>query len=205
MAIFAGIRGHRDEVLTIDISADGKKFISGGIDHNLMVWSLNSEDINERIDKSHEIEAFGRKAFAALRLHFPEFSTRDIHSNYVDSVKFFGDTFLSKSCENTIIWWKIEETANGLVVSKLFTFEITECEIWFMKYVKLTFHCGIKINKTFSKIFQDGNGFSYEISRYRQPNRKNQRLRSQYGRSYEQTKHFGSLQMQFSNSTSKFF
>lgn len=98
-----------------------------------MVWSLNSEEIDEKIKKSHEIEAFGRGTFAALRLHFPEFSTRDIHSNYVDSVKFFGDTFLSKSCENNIIWWKVKETATGPVVSKLFTFEITECEIWFMK------------------------------------------------------------------------
>lgn len=120
-------------MLTIDISADGKKFISGGIDHNVMVWSLNSEDINEKIEKSHEIETFGHRAFSALRLHFPEFSTRDIHSNYVDSVKFFGDTFLSKSCENSIIWWKIKENANGLVAEKLFTFEIAECEIWFMK------------------------------------------------------------------------
>lgn len=134
VAIFAGIRGHRDEVLTIDISADGQKFISGGIDHNVMVWSLHSDDINERIAKSHEIEAFGRgAAFAAIRLHFPEFSTRDIHSNYVDGAKWFGDTFLTKSCENSIIWWKIKDSANGLVVSKLFTFEITECEIWFMK------------------------------------------------------------------------
>lgn len=41
IAIFAGINGHRDEVLSIDISADGKKFISGGIDHNIMIWSLS--------------------------------------------------------------------------------------------------------------------------------------------------------------------
>lgn len=133
VAIFAGIRGHRDEVLSIDISSDGQKFISGGIDHNIMVWNLNSEDITEKIVKSQEIETFGRATFAALRLHFPEFSTRDIHSNYVDSVKWFGDSFLTKSCENSIIWWKVKKTASGLVVSKLYTFEITDCEIWFMK------------------------------------------------------------------------
>lgn len=84
MIIFAGICGHRDEVLSIDISADGEKFISGGIDHNVMVWSLSSEDINEKIVKSDDIEAFGRSSFSALRLHFPEFSTRDVHGNYVD-------------------------------------------------------------------------------------------------------------------------
>lgn len=136
VAIFAGIRGHRDEVLAVDISSDGKKFISGGIDHNVMVWSLNCEEINEKIAKSEELEAFGRgSAFAAIRLHFPEFSTRDVHGNYVDSVKFFGDSFLTKSCENNIIWWKVKEAGNGngLVVSKLFTFDIIESDIWYMK------------------------------------------------------------------------
>lgn len=84
VAIFAGIRGHRDEVLSIDISPDGRKFISGGIDHNIMVWDLASDDINEKITKCGEIDSYGRGSFTALRLHFPEFSTRDVHGNYVD-------------------------------------------------------------------------------------------------------------------------
>lgn len=43
--------------------------------------------------------------------------------------------FLSKSCENNIVSWKVKDGANGqgLVVSKLFTFDITECDIWFMR------------------------------------------------------------------------
>lgn len=130
VAIFAGIRGHRDEVLTIDISSDGKKFISGGIDHNVMVWDLDSEEISEKISKSNEIESFGRGSFVPVRLHFPEFATRQIHGNYVDSVKFFGETFLTKSCENNIIWWK---NINGSTVSKLFTFDLIESDIWYMK------------------------------------------------------------------------
>lgn len=71
-------------MLTIDISPDGKKFISGGIDHNIMVWSLFSDEINEKILKTEEIETFGKESFKAVRLHFPEFSTRDVHGNYVD-------------------------------------------------------------------------------------------------------------------------
>lgn len=100
-----------------------------------MVWSLNSDEINEKIVKSDEIEMFGRGLFVAVRLHFPHFSTRDVHGNYVDSVKFLGEnnSFLTKSCENNIIWWKAKESRHGLVVAKLFTFDITECDIWFMR------------------------------------------------------------------------
>lgn len=50
-------------------------------------------------------------------------------------MKWFGDSFLSKSCENNIIWWKVKDSGNGqgLAVSKLFTFDINECDIWFMR------------------------------------------------------------------------
>lgn len=42
--------------------------------------------------------------------------------------------FLSKSCENNIVSWKIKEANNGQsLVKKLFTFDITECDIWFMR------------------------------------------------------------------------
>jgi polycomb protein EED len=137
IAIFSGIRGHRDEVLSIDISADGKSLISGGIDHNLMEWDLNSEEIQEKIKACNEIDSLASrngKSFPFTRIHFPEFSTRDVHGNYVDSVKYFGSTFLSKSCENNIIWWKKKEQASkGPQVTKLFTFDITESEIWFMR------------------------------------------------------------------------
>lgn len=137
IAIFSGIRGHRDEVLSIDISADGSSLISGGIDHNVMVWNLNDEDVKCKIDSCNNVEGFARngKTFSAIRVHFPEFSTRDVHGNYVDTVKYFGPTFLTKSCENNIIWWKRKEGAvtKGSAVSKLFTFDIIDSEIWFMR------------------------------------------------------------------------
>lgn len=137
IAIFSGIRGHRDEVLSIDVSADGTRLISGGIDHNVMIWNLTEDDLKDKIEICNGVEGLGRGAanFKAIRVHFPEFSTRDVHGNYVDTVKYFGDTFLSKSCENNIIWWKRKEEAltKGPHITKLFTFDIIDSEIWFMR------------------------------------------------------------------------
>lgn len=137
IAIFSGIRGHRDEVLSIDVSADGNHLISGGIDHNVMIWNLCDVDLKDKIDACNGVEGFGRgsKNFKSIRMHFPEFSTRDVHRNYVDSVKYFGKTFLSKSCENNIIWWKRKDSvmSKGPQICKLFTFDIIDSEIWFMR------------------------------------------------------------------------
>lgn len=96
---------------------------------------MDSDELKERVAKNEEVTAFGRTAFASVRLHFPDFSTRDVHGNYVDSVKWFGDSFLTKSCENNIIWWKASnsDSSKGFVVSKLFTFELIECNLWFMR------------------------------------------------------------------------
>jgi len=115
IAIFGGVEGHRDEVLSADFDMAGTKIVSSGMDHSLKIWRLDSEEVKTAIEKSykHDVAQTG-KPFPTEICHFPDFSTRDIHKNYVDCCRWFGNLILSKSCENAIICWKPgtdEETA----------------------------------------------------------------------------------------------
>ncbi len=41
LAIFTGDGGHKDQVLCCDISDDGLKLVSGGMDHTVKIWDLS--------------------------------------------------------------------------------------------------------------------------------------------------------------------
>merc|ERR1711976_752714 len=107
IAIFGGVDGHRDEVLSGDINLEGTLVISCGMDHSLKIWRLDKPRIQNAIEESYKYCASKtNKAFDTVPQHYPDFSTRDIHRNYVDCVKWMGKLILSKSCENRIVCWK---------------------------------------------------------------------------------------------------
>lgn len=137
IAILGGVGGHRDEVLAIDFDTDGKTIISGGMDHNLKVWKMDSDEIQAAIDSSETyFDSKRTRSFPTLHVHFSDFTTRAIHRNYVDSVKFFGESFLSKSCENSIVWWKLNDPKINFAstnVNPIHTFEIDDSELWFVR------------------------------------------------------------------------
>ncbi|ESO12851.1 hypothetical protein HELRODRAFT_105574 [Helobdella robusta] len=146
IAIFGGVEGHRDELLSGDIDFDGQLLISCGMDHSFKIWKLDNPYIVDAIEKSYKYDKKNKndKPFKTYSQHFPDFSTRDIHNNYVDCVRWWGKFVLSKSCDNKIVCWKPNrlstfdtrfiKTSDGHVTSVLHKFDFSACEIWFMRF-----------------------------------------------------------------------
>ncbi|KAH8285803.1 hypothetical protein KR018_008721 [Drosophila ironensis] len=143
VAVFGGVEGHRDEVLSIDFDLRGDRIMSSGMDHSLKLWRLDKPDIREAIELSSGYSPNKSTGpFPTIKEHFPDFSTRDIHRNYVDCVQWFGDFVFSKSCENSIVCWKPgklsapwqEIQAQETATTVLHHFDYKMCEIWFVRF-----------------------------------------------------------------------
>ncbi|KAL5009886.1 hypothetical protein ScPMuIL_012191 [Solemya velum] len=138
VALFGGVDGHRDEVLSGDFNIDGSKIVSCGMDHSLKIWKTDHPKVVAAMEESYTYNlAKSTRPFPTYSHHFPDFSTRDIHRNYVDCVRWFGNFILSKSCENCIICWRpTEGDSKGTDghVSIIHRFEYKECDIWYMRF-----------------------------------------------------------------------
>lgn len=97
IASFHGIEGHRDEVVSIDFDRKCERIISGGLDHCVAIWDLTAPSLAEAIEASTYYDPYkSKQAFKTLLVSYPIFWTRELHLNYVDCVRFFGDLILSK-------------------------------------------------------------------------------------------------------------
>lgn len=160
IAIFAGVEGHRDEVLSADFDLKGQRIISCGMDHALKLWSLEKPDMQEAIKQSYNSNPTrGSRPFDSILQHFPDYTTREVHRNYVDCVKWFGDFVLSKSCENSIVCWKpggledmklIPEDPGATILHR---FDFTDCDIWFIKFGMDYFQRTIALGNQVGKVY----------------------------------------------------
>ncbi|XP_040581971.1 polycomb protein EED [Lepeophtheirus salmonis] len=141
IAIFGGVEGHRDEVLSADFDRSGEYIMSCGMDHSLKLWDFNTDHLKKAVKLSytHNTQKL-KKNFPTELCHFPLFSTRDIHRNYVDCCRWFGNFILSKSCENTIVCWKpgpldsISIKPINNKVSIIHKFDFKDNDIWFVRF-----------------------------------------------------------------------
>jgi polycomb protein EED len=152
IAVFTGDRGHRDEVLSIDVHLLGNCFLSSGMDNTVKIWSLDSMELAAAIDASHVREgvaagagagsggsAAATSAVAAPRtrpifIQYPAFSTRRVHGDYVDCVRWLGNAVLSKSTHNKICLWKPCPRRRKDAVTLLRQFTLPDTDIWFVRF-----------------------------------------------------------------------
>ncbi|KAI5776352.1 WD40-repeat-containing domain protein [Geopyxis carbonaria] len=87
--------GHRETILSIAFHPSGRYLISGGMDHMINLWVIPEFPDDPTDDP--------------IQLIYPHFSTSAVHSNYVDSLAFYGDYILSKAAaECKIVLWAIQ-------------------------------------------------------------------------------------------------
>ncbi|KFY36543.1 hypothetical protein V495_07807 [Pseudogymnoascus sp. VKM F-4514 (FW-929)] len=102
VAIFAG-EGHLDRVLSIDFHESGHYILSAGEDHVINMWA-----VPKLPDESTESEK-------PQQVHYPHFSTSEVHSNSVDCVQFYNDLVLSRGHEEgCIVLWQITRFTSSI-------------------------------------------------------------------------------------------
>lgn len=85
------------KLITIAWHSTGRYLLAGGFDTSINLFTIPEvPDETTGTDKPRFIQ-------------YPHFSTTEIHSDYVDCVKFYGDLILSKAAnEHVILLWRIE-------------------------------------------------------------------------------------------------
>lgn len=109
-AIFAG-QGHKQPLLTLDFHPNGRWLLSGAMDTAIALWAVPPlQELDAKTDDNLEPRVIA----------YPCFISQEVHSNYVDCVKWYGDSILSRAArapsdgidkkmeKNEILLWKID-------------------------------------------------------------------------------------------------
>ena len=93
----------------MDVHTLGNCVLTSGMDHSVKVWSLEDAAVQRAILDSYaycpEVKMHARP-FPTCSVQRPAFSTRRVHSGYVDCARWVGDLVLSKSVQNAAVLWQ---------------------------------------------------------------------------------------------------
>ncbi|KAF3767864.1 WD40 repeat-like protein, partial [Cryphonectria parasitica EP155] len=90
-----GGEGHSWSLLSAAFHNTGRYLLSAGHDQVINLWTI-PELPEEHVD-------------TPLVVHYPHFSTSEVHYGLIDCVAFYGDLILSRAChEEKIVLWRIE-------------------------------------------------------------------------------------------------
>jgi polycomb protein EED len=92
-------QGHKDQILTVAYHRTGRFLLSAGMDTKIILWAVPDElrDKHMGTDKP-------------AMIHYPHFSTTEVHTDFVDCVQWYNDLIFSHAArEDKIILWKIDE------------------------------------------------------------------------------------------------
>ncbi|KAF6256917.1 WD40-repeat-containing domain protein [Scenedesmus sp. NREL 46B-D3] len=125
--LMRGPGAHAGEVFTLDFHPwDPFLFVSGAMEGAVKVWSLK-EHWSAIAASEVWSEPPQRRAFPVRLVPHPVFSSRHVHSNYVDCCRWLGDLVLSKSVDYKIKLWRplypdnpILETSSKFEVLQVF-------------------------------------------------------------------------------------
>jgi polycomb protein EED len=153
VAVFAGLRGHRGEVLYADFNYTGAKFASCGIDNSIRVWDVDGDEkILSAIKETHTAANRGirdvcvytdengqRRKVNVPMVQFPTYVTHKVHKHYVDCVMWIGELLLSKSVHNRILLWEPQGDRESLAspahdYTVLEEYLLDHCGIWFIRF-----------------------------------------------------------------------
>lgn len=94
VCLFGG-EGHAWNLLSVSFHDTGRYVLSAGHDQVTCMWTVPD------IPKEH--------MDVPIVVHYPHFSTSEVHTGLIDCVSFYGDNILSRAChEDIIVFWRIE-------------------------------------------------------------------------------------------------
>jgi len=90
-------QGHKDQVLTLAYHRKGRFLLSAGMDTKVNLWVV-PDNIASQAGTDNP-----------ATIHYPHFSTTEVHTDFIDRVEWYNDLILSHAArEDHILLWRID-------------------------------------------------------------------------------------------------